>query len=188
MSKKKVVVIGGGNGSAISIVALKQNLDLFDISAVISMSDSGDSSGRLREEFNTLPPGDIMRAVLALSKYDYPLLKQIFFRNRFSGAGKLDGHNLGNLALILGEKYDGDFMSAIRALEQNLPRLVDHAVYNNVVLSAEHQALYKQKHWVPLVDDVENQKEMNIIKADYERAGGGLCSVKLGKILQNILV
>ena len=317
MSKKKVVVIGGGNGSAISIVALKQNLDLFDISAVISMSDSGGSSGRLREEFNTLPPGDIMRAVLALSKYDYPLLKQIFFRNRFSGAGKLDGHNLGNLALILGEKYDGDFMSAIRALEQSmeaighaypatldktdlcaelddgeivkgeakldkptydpvrrikeawlepagqifagakeaiesadyiifgpgslytsiiaailpqgvkeainkskaelvyvtgdayvkggescpatlsetiraleqyLPRLVDHAVYNNVVLSAEHQALYKQKHWVSLVDDVENQKEMNIIKADYERAGGGLCSIKLGNILKNILV
>ena len=43
MKKKKVVVIGGGNGSAISLVALKQNINLFDISAVIAMSDSGSS-------------------------------------------------------------------------------------------------------------------------------------------------
>lgn len=315
--KKKVTVIGGGNGSAISIIALKQNLDLFDISAVVSMSDSGGSSGRLREEFNTLPPGDIMRAVLALSKYDYPLLKQIFFRNRFSGAGKLDGHNLGNLTLVLEGKYSGDFMSAVRALEQSvetighaypttldktdlcaeldngeivkgeakldkptydpvrrikkawlepagqiyegakeaiesvdyiifgpgslytsiiavilpqgvkeainkskakliyvtgdayvkegescpttlsetirtlekyLPRPLDRAVYNNAQLTKTQKELYQQKHWIPLVDDVENQKGMNIVKADYEKTEGGLCSIKLGKILKELLV
>jgi uncharacterized cofD-like protein len=116
--KKKIVVIGGGNGSAISICALKQFTDIFDISAVVSMSDSGGSSGRLREEFKTLPPGDILRAVLAMSKYDYKILKQIFYRNRFTGVGKLDNHNLGNLFIILSEKYGGDFMQAIRALEQ----------------------------------------------------------------------
>ena len=124
--KKKVVVLGGGNGSAVSLVALKQNVDLFDISAVITMSDSGGSSGRLREEFRGLPTGDIMRATLALTKYDYPTLKKIFYSNRFSGADQLDGHNLGNLFLILSEHYTGDFMSALRALEQAV-EVVGHA-------------------------------------------------------------
>lgn len=120
MKKKKVIVIGGGNGSAIALVALKQNLQKFDISAVISMSDSGGSSGRLRKDLGVLPPGDIMRAVLALSKYDYPVLKKIFYGNRFSKVGKLDKHNLGNLFIALGAQYGGDFMSSVRALEQSV--------------------------------------------------------------------
>ncbi len=116
--KKKIVVIGGGNGSAISINALKQNIDNIELSAVISMSDSTGSSGSLRKEFNTLPAGDILRAILAMSKYDYTFLKQIFYSNRFSGAGKLDNHDLGNIFLVLAEQYAGDWMSAVRALEQ----------------------------------------------------------------------
>jgi uncharacterized cofD-like protein len=97
MSKKRVVAVGGGNGSAIALEALKQHRDIFDISAVISMSDSGGSSGRLRREFGTLPPGDILRAILSLSLYDYSILRKIFYNNRFSGAGKSVDHNLGNL-------------------------------------------------------------------------------------------
>ena len=54
-----VVVIGGGNGSAVCLEGLKKHAGKFDISAIISMSDSGGSSGKLRKEFNTLPPGDI---------------------------------------------------------------------------------------------------------------------------------
>ena len=120
LKKKNVVVIGGGNGSAISLVALKQNLSLFDISAVIAMSDSGSSSGRLRKELGVLPPGDIMRAVLALSKYDYPLLKRIFNQNRFTGPGKLKGHNLGNLFLALGTQYGKDFLKSVQALGESV--------------------------------------------------------------------
>ena len=120
MIKKRIVVIGGGNGSAISLGALKQNLKLFDLSAVISMSDSGGSSGRLRRQFKTLPPGDIMRAVLALSKYDYASLRKIFYQPRFSGTGKLDTHNLGNLFLTLAAQYCGDFLKALDALSQSV--------------------------------------------------------------------
>lgn len=139
IKKKKIVVVGGGNGSAISIRALKQYADIFDISAVISMSDSGGSSGRLREEFKTLPPGDILRAVLAMSKYDYKILKQIFYINRFAGVGKLDNHNLGNLFIILSEKYGGDFIQAIRALEQSVEAIghVFPATLNKTDLIAE---------------------------------------------------
>src|SRR3989338_10719600 len=101
MSKKKIVVIGGGNGSSLCLEALKKHANIFDISAVISMSDSGGSSGKLRKEFNTLPPGDIMRAILSLSKYDYKILRRIFYKPRFKNTGKLDSHNLGNLFLTL---------------------------------------------------------------------------------------
>lgn len=118
--RKKVVVIGGGNGSATIIRSLKKNIDFFDISAIISMSDSGGSSGRLREEFNTLPPSDILRAVLAMSKsYDYDtFLKPLFYKSRFQGLEKLNGHNLGNLFLVLIAQYSGNFVAGIRALEQ----------------------------------------------------------------------
>lgn len=117
--KKNIVIIGGGNGSAVSINAVKNYTDIFNISAVISMSDSGGSSGRLRREFKTVPPGDIMRAVLAMSPYDFQTLKQIFYRNRIKGLDKLGKHNLGNLFLILSSQYNNsDFMSAVQALEQ----------------------------------------------------------------------
>lgn len=125
MSKKKIVVIGGGNGCALSIKALKYNADLFDISAVVAASDSGGSSGAIRTAFNTLPPGDIMRAVLALSKYDFSLLSQIFYKNRFSSLKETNkklnatrGPNLGNLFLSLTAQYEGDFARAVRALEE----------------------------------------------------------------------
>lgn len=118
-NKKKVVVIGGGNGSAICLEALKKYPD-FEISAVISMSDSGGSSGKLRKEFGTLPPGDIMRAILSLSKYDYKMLRQIFYKPRFKNVGKLDSHNLGNLFLTLMSQYSGNFLFALEALSQSV--------------------------------------------------------------------
>jgi len=78
MKKKKVVIIGGGNGSALTINALKNNPN-YELSAVVPMSDSNFSSGAMRRYFDLLPPGDILRAVLALSSYDYSFLKKIFF-------------------------------------------------------------------------------------------------------------
>ncbi|MFA5211453.1 MAG: gluconeogenesis factor YvcK family protein [Patescibacteria group bacterium] len=118
--KKKIIVFGGGNGSAITLSALKQNQKFFDIVGAISMCDSGGSSGKLREEFDLLPPGDIMRAVLSLSKYDYKILKDIFYSVRFENCGKLSGHNLGNLFLVLSTKYNGDFIKTLEAFSQSV--------------------------------------------------------------------
>lgn len=117
---KKIVVIGGGNGSAVVLVSLKKYLYRLSLSAVISMSDSGGSSGKLRKELHTLPPGDIMRAVLALSQYDYLMLRQIFYQPRFSCSGKLKNHNLGNLFLTLIAKYCGNFIQALNALSESV--------------------------------------------------------------------
>lgn len=120
MKKKKIVVIGGGNGSAVVLVSLKQNLAKFDLSAVISMSDSNGSSGRLRRELSTLPPGDIMRAVLATSIYDYKTLRDIFYTPRFKDCGRLDTHNFGNLFLTLCTRYGGDFIDSLKAFSQSV--------------------------------------------------------------------
>ncbi|MGI6314379.1 MAG: gluconeogenesis factor YvcK family protein [Patescibacteria group bacterium] len=137
--KKKIVVMGGGNGSAITLNAVKKFVDNFEISAVISVSDSGGSSGRLRQEFDTLPPGDILRAVLALSPYDYPILKKIFHINRFSDNIKLAGHNLGNLFMTLIKNYTGNFIDSIRTLEQAVEAVgqVYPATLNKTDLVAE---------------------------------------------------
>ena len=118
--KRQVVIFGGGNGSATTLRAMKRSADIFNLSAVVSMADSGGSSGRLRQEFNTLPAGDVLRAILALSSYGYrTVLRPMFYKNRFTGLEKLDGHNLGNLFLVLTAQYcGGDFVSAMRALEQ----------------------------------------------------------------------
>lgn len=152
MSRKKIVVIGGGNGSAFCLEGLKKYADKFDISAVISMSDSGGSSGKLRKEFNTLPPGDIMRAILSLSKYDYKTLRQIFYKPRFQNTGKLDTHNLGNLFLTLMSQYSGNFIFALEALSQSVEaqgKVYPVTIKNsNLVAELENGDLIKTEEFI----------------------------------------
>jgi len=130
IQKQRVVIIGGGNGSAFSINAFKPWRKDFEISAVVSMSDSAGSTGLLRQEFNCLPPGDVMRAILAMSPYDYKILKKIFHSNRFT-EGKLERHNLGNLFLVLASEYTKNYLQTIRAFEQAV-EAVGH-VYPNTL-------------------------------------------------------
>jgi len=195
---KKVVVIGGGNGGAVSIGAIKQFKDEVELAAVISMSDSGGSSGRLRKEFKTLPPGDIMRAILAMSPYDYKVLKKIFHKNRFSKAGKLDNHDLGNMFLVLGEHYTGDYMASVRALEQAVEAV--GPVYpvtkdkTDLVVELENGEVVQgedeidrpkdkqsriKKAWLEPTGDIYQEAEKAITEADYIIIGPGslYCSV-----------
>jgi uncharacterized cofD-like protein len=119
-SPLRVVAIGGGNG----LSALLQGLKAYahandpaspavDITAVVTVTDDGGSSGRLRREFDVLPPGDIRNCMVALSE-DSALLARLF-QYRFTSGRGLKGHSFGNLFLMALAQIMGDFPEAVKA-------------------------------------------------------------------------
>jgi uncharacterized cofD-like protein len=115
----KLVAIGGGTGLSTLLAGLKElvGIDRRDarletLSAIVTVSDDGGSSGRLRDELQMLPPGDIRNCMIALSE-DSTLLSRLF-RHRFRGSGELGGHSFGNLFLAALTEVTGDFVEAVR--------------------------------------------------------------------------
>jgi len=106
---KNIVVIGGGTGTFVVLSGLKKYTH--NLTAVVNMTDSGSSTGILRDELGVLPPGDIRQCLVALSGSDY-LLRQLF-NYRFV-EGRLTGHNFGNLFLAALEKVTGSFNTAVK--------------------------------------------------------------------------
>jgi len=114
---KKIVTIGGGTGQFNLLCALR-DIEGIDISAVVSMVDSGGSTGRLRDELGILPPGDILKCVLALSRNRESARK--ILQKRFQGSSRLNGHSVGNLLLTILSQYAGSFPEGVRALGEVL--------------------------------------------------------------------
>ena len=115
----KVVSIGGGTGLSTLLAGLKSFVGpqaeetwIHSLSAIVTVSDDGGSSGRLRDELQMLPPGDIRNCMIALSE-DSTLLARLF-RHRFRGSGDLGGHSFGNLFLAALTDVTGDFVEAVR--------------------------------------------------------------------------
>lgn len=109
----KLVIIGGGTGTATLLGGLK---GVADLTAVVSMADDGGSTGKLRREIGGSPPGDIRQCLVALS--DAEDLKKLF-SYRFD-SGSLDGHSFGNLFLAAAERSTGSFDSAVSLAEKVL--------------------------------------------------------------------
>jgi uncharacterized cofD-like protein len=105
-----IVVIGGGTGLSVLLKGLKRYTSR--LTAVVTVSDDGGSSGRLRNELGVLPPGDIRNCLVALAETE--TLMDKVFQHRFRQEGSLQGHNLGNLLLAAMTEITGDFVSAIR--------------------------------------------------------------------------
>lgn len=106
---KKIVVIGGGTGSFTVLRGLKK-YDV-ELSAIVSMTDDGGSTGRLRDEQGVLPPGDIRRCIVALS--ESTLLMKDLFNYRFNKGG-LEGHSFGNLLITALKDITGTDDKAIK--------------------------------------------------------------------------
>jgi len=133
----RVVAIGGGHGLATLLRGLK--LYTRNLTAVVTVADDGGSSGRLRESFGILPPGDIRNCLAALSN-DEQMLTQLF-QYRFSSKGELEGHSFGNLFITALAEITGSFESAIAE--------------SGKVLSVSGRVLPSTLHDVKLIADMQ---------------------------------
>jgi uncharacterized cofD-like protein len=107
---------GGGTGLPSLLGGLKRNPWL-QVNAVVTMFDSGGSSGQLRDELGVLPPGDVLKCTLALSKSEQAARRVLLARlPMLAEHARLSGHTGGNLLLSMMEQYSGDFLVAIDAL------------------------------------------------------------------------
>lgn len=111
----RIVTIGGGTGLSTLLSGLK--VFTRNITAVVAVTDEGGSSGRLRQEWGMLPPGDIRNCIVALAE-NYSALNSLF-NFRFDRGG-LKGHNLGNLILLAETEMVGDFQKAVQELNKLL--------------------------------------------------------------------
>lgn len=111
---KNIVVIGGGTGSFVMLSALKQYTR--NLTAIVNMVDDGGSTGVLRDELGTLPPGDVRQCLVALS--DSTKLRELF-SYRFE-EGTFGGHSFGNLFLTALEKTTGSFAEAVETASRVL--------------------------------------------------------------------
>src|SRR5664279_1286004 len=124
-SPLRVVSIGGGTGLSSVLQGLKHYArptgpatPSVDITAIVTVTDDGGSSGRLRREFDVLPPGDIRNCMVALSE-DSALLSRLF-QYRFQAGRGLKGHSFGNLFLMALTQILGDFPAAVKASSEVL--------------------------------------------------------------------
>ncbi len=114
---KKIVTIGGGSGQFILLSGLRQ-LENTQITAIVSMVDSGGSTGRLRDELGILPPGDILKCILALSPHQQAC--RSILMKRFQVDRRLAGHSAGNMLLTMLSRYTGNFQAGVAALAEIL--------------------------------------------------------------------
>jgi uncharacterized cofD-like protein len=131
----RVVIIGGGTGLPVLLRGLKQYP--LDITAIVTVADDGGSSGRIREDLDIPPPGDIRNVLAALSDVE-PLVEEMF-QHRFRTSNELSGHSLGNLILAAMTSITGNFVHAIQEMSKvlNVRGKVLPAANQNVVLHAE---------------------------------------------------
>lgn len=146
----RVVAIGGGTGLSTLLRGLKVRVPhaagllevpvhaplIADLSAVVTVTDDGGSSGRLRRDFNMLPPGDLRNCMVALSE-DEGLISRLF-RHRFKEGGDLSGHNFGNLFIAALTDMTSDFGQAIKLAAEILATRghIFPATQANVTLAA----------------------------------------------------
>src|SRR5579872_2929137 len=147
----RVVAIGGGTGLSTLLKGLKRfaltpsemaaakpdSPVIQDLCAVVTVSDDGGSSGRLRKELNMLPPGDIRNCIVALSE-DEALLSKLF-RHRFEKGSGLEGHSFGNLFLAALTSLTSDFSEAVRLSSEIL--LTRGHIYPATTSNIELEAL-----------------------------------------------
>lgn len=154
----KLVVIGGGTGLSVLLHGLKEFSS--NITAIVTVADDGGSSGRLREQFDILPPGDIRNCLVALADTE-PLMRDLF-QFRFGNESELKGHSFGNLFITALSKVTGDFEKAIKESSKVLAirGKVIPSTFDKVQLVAEHHNGQKTKGETRIVEQASPIKRV----------------------------
>jgi len=141
-SEPRIVSIGGGTGLSTLLRGLKKFRA--ELSVIVTVTDDGGSSGRLREELGALPPGDIRNCMIALSEDEH--LMSRLFRFRFSSDGALHNHSFGNLFLTAMASVTGDFAEAVRLTSEVLA--IKGVIYPSTNSSVQLSAELEDGSWV----------------------------------------
>jgi uncharacterized cofD-like protein len=112
----KIIAIGGGTGLSALLQGLKQYTS--NLTAIVTVADDGGSSGKLREDFDILPPGDIRNCLVALADTS-PLMEELF-QYRFEGESTLGGHSFGNIFILALSRVTKGFEEAVQAASKIL--------------------------------------------------------------------
>lgn len=194
MGMKNIVTVGGGTGSYTVLSGLK-NIPDVSLTALVSMSDDGGSTGVLRDELGVLPPGDVRQCLVALSEHSEVMRKLINYR--FS-EGTLKGHSFGNILLVALEKVTGDFVQGVEIASEIMkvkgkviPTTKNKAelyikLLNGKILEGENKIAEANMQDIGIQDIFyKNKVELNesakeaILKADFIILGPGnyYCSI-----------
>jgi len=160
----RIVAIGGGTGLSTILEGLKEYSS--NITAIVAMADEGGSSGRLREEFGILPPGDVRNCLVSLSQS--PKLMRDLFQYRFTEGGGIKGHSFGNLFITALTEVTGSFKAAVEESSKVLAitgRVIPSSL-DNVRLKAEYTDGTVKEGEDEIPNEEKSIKKITLLPAD----------------------
>lgn len=176
-----ITVVGGGTGLSVLLRGMKEATR--NVTAVVTVADDGGSSGRLREEFNVIPPGDLRNCLVALADTE-PMMEKLF-QYRFTGNSDLAGHSFGNLFITAMTEVTGDIEQALKESSRVLAvkGRVFPATTSKVRLSAtmEDGTFVEGESQIPLVH--KRIKRVHIFPHHVEAVPSALKAIHEAKVI-----
>jgi uncharacterized cofD-like protein len=177
----KIVSIGGGSGLSTLLRGLKKCPA--ELAAIVTVTDDGGSSGRLRDELGVLPPGDIRNCMIALSE-DENLMARLF-RHRFNSEGGLHDHSFGNLFLTAMAGVTGDFAEAVRLTSEVLA--IKGVIYPSTNSNVHLRAQFEDGEWLEgetrITAARKRVRRIELLPLDAEPLAGALRAIMTADII-----
>jgi uncharacterized cofD-like protein len=177
----KIVAIGGGTGLSAILEGLKEQTS--NIKAIVAMADEGGSSGRLREEFGMLPPGDVRNCLVSLA--EAPKLMRDLFQYRFKEGDGIKGHSFGNLFITAMTQITGSFKDAVEESSRVLAirgRVIPSSL-ENLRLKAEYRDGTIQEGEDKIPDEGKPIKRVQLIPVDARPNPEAIEAIKEAEII-----
>ncbi len=177
----KVVGIGGGHGLSSLLKGLKEYTS--NLTAIVTMADSGGSSGRLRRDLGMPPPGDIRNCLVALADTE-PLMEDLF-QYRFKGPSELKGHSFGNLFIAAMSEVTKNFASAVRASSKVLAirGQVIPSTLSDISLQAKMKEGRVVKGEAKITEEGGKIEEISLFPSDVDSNPEALKAIKEAEII-----